>query len=647
MSSIQYRPEIDGLRAIAVIPVVLFHFNKDWLPGGYIGVDVFFVISGYLITLLILNDYQRGSFSFANFWARRVRRILPALITVVLATLGVGSLISYSAEINDMGSQAVASLLSFANISYWLSARNYWGQAAENSLFLHTWSLSVEEQFYLFFPLLLILGLRFMKNGVAVMLLVLSLASVLLFIYGVFYHPAATFYLLPTRAWELGTGAVLAVLICSGRIKLKRRPILAFIALCLILLSCFLIDDKQNVSPFVVVPVVATAFILASAVPGRNMVAQGLSAAPMVYIGRISYSLYLWHWPVLLFSRQLAVDKGLVIHPLWIMALIVGLSAMSYHWIEKPTRRHPKAVPAILLILLVSVGLSYGLKTGDFAEDTSAYNDTLWYGNVYSVSPDHAWPEAIRKRMEGITVIDSSHVDKQAFLTGGIQKLYGGPVPDIVVLGDSHALTWAKVLDEIAEEQSTSIAFFSSDGIPPFFPIPPRRAKKGIRNFSAEQKYQFDLARFNALTEWRPRVVIMVSRWSTQDPEEIQGLVEYIGEIGSKLVLIEQPPELFFGDRNTPQYLSYMGLDPIPNMRQTIPRAQGTGYESGVRLLEALAKAHEHCIRIPVADLYLEGDDVWVLDSKHVLYTDNDHLSQYGAMQAKSRLAAVLAEIGQ
>jgi len=154
LSSITYRPEIDGLRAVAVIPVILFHFNKNLLPGGYIGVDIFFVISGFLITSIILDEYERGVFSFSNFWLRRIRRILPALTAMVLATLVVGTtIVLFAGDINNLGAQGLSSLLSFANISHWLMAGNYWGHAAENSPFLHAWTLSVEEQYYLLFTL--------------------------------------------------------------------------------------------------------------------------------------------------------------------------------------------------------------------------------------------------------------------------------------------------------------------------------------------------------------------------------------------------------------------------------------------------------------------------------------------------------------
>jgi len=157
---IRYRPEIDGLRAIAVIPVILFHMGFQWIPGGFIGVDVFFVISGFLITSIILQDVGQERFSYSDFWLRRIRRILPALMVMVFTISIVGSIVLYAPQISNLGEHGLAALLSLANIDFWLHAGNYWGASAKDSPFLHTWTLSVEEQFYLFFPFLLILLLR-------------------------------------------------------------------------------------------------------------------------------------------------------------------------------------------------------------------------------------------------------------------------------------------------------------------------------------------------------------------------------------------------------------------------------------------------------------------------------------------------------
>jgi len=647
LSSIKYRPEIDGLRAIAVIPVILFHFSNDLLPGGYIGVDVFFVISGFLVTSIILDEYERDVFVFSNFWLRRVRRILPALMAMVLATLVAGTLIDYGANINNLGTQGLASLLSFSNISHWLIAGNYWGSAAENSALLHTWSLSVEEQFYLFFPLLLFVVLKYFHKWVALIFFVLSLSSVLLFFFGTQTHPSATFYLLPTRAWELGVGAMLAITLFKGHIQFNNKPALSVIGLLVVLMSYFFISGKEGISPLLVIPVFGAALIIAFARNTDNIVNRFLSISPVVYIGKISYSLYLWHWPILVFSKQLALTKTIVVNPIVTIVIIFIISALSYRIIEVPTRRNKKVVPYVLAVLLVGVVSSYCLKVGDYAEDISSYNKTEWHGEPYNVSPVQEWSKPIGKRMIGITIPHSDCIDVNAYKSGGIKKIYGTKNPDIVVLGDSHSMMWAKVLDEIAKELSTSISFYSADGTPTFFSIPPVQEVKGTRFFSANEKYLFDSARLKSLAEWKPKVVVIVSRWDGQHKKNTSDLIRYIGSIGSKALLIEQPPVLFFGDKNAPQYLSYLGMSPINGSKQYIDHANSSSYQNGVILVKQIAEECDYCIRVAISDLYLDNDKVWVIDSNDVLYIDDDHLSYSGALKAKDRIAGALKKLIQ
>ncbi|MEM8671745.1 MAG: acyltransferase [Planctomycetota bacterium] len=214
MAGIEYRPEIDGLRAFAVIPVILFHFGADWIPGGFVGVDVFFVISGFLITSILKRDLENGTFSIRDFWARRIRRILPAMIFVTACTLAVSHAFVFRPEQLKIGEQALASVLSLANVYFWRHTGDYWGTEAEQSPFLHAWSLSVEEQFYLFFPCILWLIYRYRPRWLQGFVLAGIVGSLALFLWGVEAHPTATFYLLPTRIWELGAGSLLGLRKC-------------------------------------------------------------------------------------------------------------------------------------------------------------------------------------------------------------------------------------------------------------------------------------------------------------------------------------------------------------------------------------------------------------------------------------------------
>lgn len=647
LNSIKYRPEIDGLRAVAVIPVILFHLNNELLPGGFIGVDVFFVISGFLITSIILGEYERGVFSFSNFWSRRVMRILPVLIAMVLTTLLAGTVILYDPEINNLGSQGIAALLSFANISHWLLAGDYWGFAAETSPLLHTWSLSVEEQFYLFFPLLLILTLKYFHKWIGLIFIVFSLLSLLVFLVGTQLFPAATFYLLPTRAWELGIGALLAIFFFKKHSHFnKNYSTLAVIGFLAIILSYFFISGEGGISPFLIIPVFGAALIIAFAKDTNSIVNKVLSTEPIVYIGKISYSLYLWHWPILVFSRQLSLKQNIEINSIYVLIVIFIISILSYHFIETPTRKNRKMIPYILVGLLITITFSYFLKVSELS-DTSLYSKTEWAGNRYKfipITPMNGQPKSMSNRMRGLNILEDDSINANAYTHGGIKKLYATKTPEIMVLGDSHALMWSSVLDESAKELNTSISFYAAAGTTTFFNIPTTKKTKGTLYLSAEEQYIFDNSRLKFLKEWKPKIVVISTRWSGKDMKMVTDLIEYIGSIGSEILLIEQPPELFFGDKNAPLYLSYLGLIPSENLKQYIHNGNELNYKKGLKLVQELSEKYDYCQTIPTADIFLNNDKTWVIDSYDVLYVDDDHLSSAGALKAKNRIVSALRE---
>ena len=645
MSLLSYRPEIDGLRALAVLPVILFHLGFNWIPGGYIGVDVFFVISGFLITSIIIKEYDLGKFSFKDFWLRRVRRILPVLIAVVLVSIFLGKSLLYAPDIYYLGKQGIASLLSFANISQWLTAGNYWGFAAENSLLLHTWSLSVEEQFYLLFPILTILLLKYLRKWLALIILVFTILSALLFIYGSKHHPDATFYLLPTRAWELGSGAFLAILVNKNTQPVQGNQYLSIIGFIVVLASYFLIDGSAGVSPYIVMPVIGSALIILFSQADNSLIKKALSLSPVVYIGKISYSLYLWHWPVLVLARNLSLRTNVEYSVYALLALIFILSIISYHLIEVPTRRNTKSAPYILLLLLVGVGYSYTLTTKTHSEDISMFNKTRWDGELYNVSPNQTTLDSVKRKMVGVAVREDPNKNWKAYSEGGIIKKYGKDVPEIVVLGDSHALMWSSVLDLVAKQLGKTISFYAADGTPTFFNIPVTDSGSTIY-FSAKEKQLYDQSRLDYLKKWKPETVIISQSWLNLDStESTNDLINFLGEIGSHVFLIEQPPELFFGDKNATQFISYYGLKPSDGLNQYLPYFNSSLFKKGRTAVHSIAENCKHCTLIPTTYIYLKDNKGWVLDNKNVLYIDEDHLSHAGALKAKDMILKKLISI--
>jgi peptidoglycan/LPS O-acetylase OafA/YrhL len=646
-TSIKYRPEIDGLRAVAIIAVIFFHFKKGLLPGGFIGVDIFFVISGFLITSIIRNDYENGIFSFINFWLRRVRRILPALVTAVFVILAASLLILYPPDINEAGTQGMASLLSFANISHWLLSGNYWGPKADDSPFLHVWSLSIEEQFYFIFPLLLFLTLKFFRKWITPIFIFSIFSSLILFIYGTQIKPVATFYLLPARAWELGIGAWLAIYLFKKHFRYGTSNLIAGTGFLAVLLSCYFVHSKNGATPLLIVPVLGAAIVIMFASGDRNFVKTILSFPPAVYIGKISYSLYLWHWPVLLLSKQLSLKYAWNSHPMLVLGVILMLASLSYHFVETPLRYNNKYVPYTLIFLCLGVIFSYSLYRWDFTKRILPYHRTEWNANPYNVIPIREYPAALRKKMQGITLAPwGSNSDIHAYANGGVQKLYGKAVPEIVILGDSHALMWSRILDEMAKESGKSIGFYAADGAPTFFNIPPVKRNAAAHFFSADQLNAFDNARFQFLKEWKPKTVVISCRWSSvKNLNTMSDLIEFLGGLGSQVFFIEDPPELDFSDKNAPAYFSYLGFVPSAGKKQYLKARISPKCLNGIQVIQQAVERYPFCKRIPISELFLNNTKAWIIDSFDVLYIDDDHLSYAGSLKAKDRIVSALRPI--
>ncbi len=340
VSKISYRPDIDGLRAVAVVPVVLHHAGFSAVPGGFVGVDIFFVISGFLITRILTREIRDGQFSLLSFYERRARRILPALFIVLVACLAVGWFLLLPSQYDALARSTAATLLFVSNVWFWDAAGDYFGRGVELAPLLHTWSLAVEEQFYLGFPILLwVMAKQSRRFWVGVIALI-SLISLGLSIWATTAAPIANFYFTSMRVWELGLGALLAI----GAFPALRRPLVAevigLIGLAIILSSIVLISDNTPFPGLMAVPPCAgAAFLIWAGMNNTTSAGRLLALRPIVWIGLISYSLYLWHWPVLVAAR---VQNGSADLPAMTAMICVFLSvllaAASLYLIERPFR---------------------------------------------------------------------------------------------------------------------------------------------------------------------------------------------------------------------------------------------------------------------------------------------------------------------
>ncbi|MEK6216596.1 MAG: acyltransferase, partial [Boseongicola sp.] len=376
----KYRPEIDGLRAIAVVPVVFFHAKVAGFSGGYLGVDVFFVISGFLITGLIIDDLNRGNFSIVDFYERRARRILPALFFVVLACLPFAWFWMTPDDLIRFFQSDFAVALFVSNFLFW-SQSGYFATDADEKPLLHTWSLAVEEQFYIFFPLLLLLVFRWDRRLIMPTLIACAAGSLALSEWGWRNASSANFYLSPARFWQLLAGGICAVVMI--RRKVPSSDPISWVGLMAVVVSIMVFDQRTpSPSIFTLLPVVGTCILLLFAQQG-TLVARMFARPVFVQVGLLSYSLYLWHQPILAFARiRLGEPPGGVLLAS-LLLLSVVLSFLSWKWLEKPFRRRGPngfAVSRKVVFTMSSAGIAVFVSLGVVVSETNVWRPVYLAG---------------------------------------------------------------------------------------------------------------------------------------------------------------------------------------------------------------------------------------------------------------------------
>jgi peptidoglycan/LPS O-acetylase OafA/YrhL len=438
----KYRPEIDGLRALAVVPVILFHAGFSVFSGGYVGVDVFFVISGYLITSILISEFEEERFSISRFYERRARRILPALFVVMLACLPFAYMWMLPSQLKDFAQSLVAVVFFGSNILFWRES-GYFAADAEIKPLLHTWSLAVEEQYYIVFPIFLLLAWRFGRNKVFWSVVLIAAISLLLSEWGWRNKPSANFYLAPTRAWELFAGSICAFL-TVGR-TLKSNNVLSGIGLAAIIFAIFTFDKNTPFpSVYALVPVVGTALIILFGRQG-TLVANLLSMRAFVGIGLISYSAYLWHQPLFAFARlrSLTEPSNTLMAVLAVAALL--LAWVTWRWVEQPFRKRTNLV----LVTQRSVFAASGAVGAVFVA----------LGLAGHVGNGFGWRSSgIATFDERVMVNHGLHTDCEGAL-GDSRNCFTSITPNVLLWGDSYAMHLAQGIiaseDNVALQQHT------------------------------------------------------------------------------------------------------------------------------------------------------------------------------------------------
>lgn len=460
----QYRNDIAGLRALAVLPILLVHAGLTAIPGGFVGVDIFFVISGFLISRIILKEMEGDRFTLTGFYRRRALRILPALLVLLVVVLAVGWWRLFPQDMRDLSWSAAATALSGSNIWFWRTV-NYFGDAELTPL-LHTWSLGVEEQFYIFYPLLLIGLRRWLPRHIVAALWVIAAASLAIG-YGlnVVNKAQASFYLLPSRAWELALGGLIAT---GGfpALGARLRAVATWIGLALVVVSLFVIEEGLSFPvPWALLPCVGTALLIAYGEVGGT--ARLLSLPPMRFIGDISYSLYLWHWPVMAFWR---FERGLTLEP-WEMAATIAISfalaILSYRLIERPFLERGKAwaTPRVLWSALAAMLLVAGVAALLAVQAAKARIENPEVARLLTYLDYDDSPQSFFQFKRGVCMADTAKptYDPKTCATRRLDR------PNILVMGDSHA---GHIVQAIAERlQGMNILRLTASGCDPVLPL--------------------------------------------------------------------------------------------------------------------------------------------------------------------------------
>jgi len=498
---LKYRREIDGLRAVAVLPVILFHAGFTAFSGGFIGVDVFFVISGYLITTIILADKEKGEFSLVTFYERRARRILPALFFVMFCCIPFAWFWLLPNHLKDFSQSLVAVSAFSSNILFWRES-GYFGTASELKPLLHTWSLAVEEQYYILFPLFIMFMWKFRKRWIFGSLMVIAVASLAVAQWGAYNKPTATFFLLPTRGWELAIGALIAfyflykkdhaILVASNK---NISEFFGFVGIALIGYSVFAFDNSTPFPSFYALfPTIGTGLIIVFTTP-QTLVGRFLGTKAMVGLGLISYSTYLWHQPLFVFARHRSLTEPSVTLLLTLSVASVIMAYFSWRYVEMPFRDksifNRKKIFSIAIsgsVAFLGIGIVGNVENG-FTERATSDQLSISSYNSYNRAPYYR---------EGTCFLRPEQ-SYEEFSENCIGQEHSGS-SEIMIWGDSHAAALSYGIRTVFGD----VIQLTASGCPPLFDleIDKRQECRDINRFSEE-----------IISKYKPKLILLHADW--------------------------------------------------------------------------------------------------------------------------------------
>jgi len=632
-SGLKYRPDIDGLRAVAVLSVLAFHLGAGHLPGGFVGVDVFFVISGYLISAIMFSEIAASRFSVLAFYERRIRRIFPALFGMLLVFSAVAGFYLLPTEFVDFSKSLLAATTSSSNFYFWQHSGYF--DSPTSSPLLHTWSLAVEEQFYILFPIFLVLVRQFFPQRLKTAVVILFFASLAASAVMVFRDPVTAFYMPYTRAWELLLGTLISLKIFPHLPSLAMRNIAT---LCGIGLIFYSILRFTRWTPFpgvaALVPCIGSALIIGAGEYGPSLVERVLSWRPIVFVGLISYSLYLWHWPVIiLHSMGLSINlqdalphRYAILFPAFRLDMFTeivasfALAILSWRFIERPFRSRPLritrrplfALSAATMVLLISLSGTV-ILSGGFPGRFSPHS-------VKIASFLRTHDEGSLGRVGGCFITEASRsavLDNDRCL-----KLADGK-RNYLLIGDSLAAAlWSGLSSSLPDHQ---ILLASVSNCKPFV----RGA--GSPDCRKEMDYIFQ----TYLPTHRVDGLLLEARWK---PQDMAGLTETIGWATQHQVAVVVFGPVAEYDAPLPRLLAYSIAWNRPDMASRHRVASRAPLDAQ---MQGMAATTWH---VPYISLYQaichDGSCVEYADAAHEvpLMNDEDHLNQFGSALVVRRL---------
>ena len=615
----KYRPDIDGLRAIAVLSVVGFHAAPGRVPGGFIGVDIFFVISGFLISSIILKGLQTDRFSLLEFYSRRIKRIFPALLVLLLSCLFIGYFLLLDDELRELAKHITAGAGFVSNVLLW-SESGYFDHAADMKPLLHLWSLGIEEQFYIVWPVMLWLAWR-RRFAFLMLTLALCTLSFALNVMQIGSDPVAAFYLPFTRFWELLTGAALAAMMLQSEPAAPQhtvaRNVASFFGVAL-LAAAFLLINKERAFPgwWAALPVIGAAFVIWAGT-GAWINRKLLSNPVLVWFGLISFPLYLWHWPALSFMRILEGTEPAQWKRLVAMGFAVFLAWLTYEFIEKKIRHRRGAVVSValfsLMVIVGSVG-AYGYYARGFEgriylPKVANEGDIEHYAFFNHISKNYfpCTPDSVREQTDTWNGFLRCFQSKKTELK------------DIVILGDSHAEHLFPGL--AARMPGSNVVFYIKGSMPTLDNIEYERILKVL------------------LTDKHIASVLITTHWPQkikESPNWKADLIRLIAALrmsGKRVYLIDDVPSFSF----FPSKCKYVGRLFAENKCTESDRLHDVGYK---QTLNEIAAEFDDVEVINIYPLFCDSGICSMAKNGVLLYRDDNHLNVSGSLFVADAIVA-------